>query len=1452
MQINWDNFKTYNQDSGGVRYKFEDLCRQLFVNENISGNKQFKYLHANPNNPGLETEPIYDEANKRYVGFQSKFFENTVKYKDIEDSAEKTVEHYRNKVDLVYLFCNKPLTTSSLTATVNILKAANIELQPITNDAILDLVRFKYPQLGHYYFGSHTIDKDWFRSHSSHMFDDLGERYNSAFNVETQFSIELSLFVHDQRAVDYINGKKTILLEEIEKHYWKREKNRPYLNALSDLVETLPDVSVETLYESIQWKGALEKATAAFLEEYRNNIEKLEEMRIESQKIAFEGASKKEEQKKALLKYQELGGKIKDLDELIKLPTIIEITEREQQLLKGNVLTVLGRAGSGKSQLFAYETKSLIDEGREVLLLLSGVYFTPDPIHDQIMNNLNLDYSLEELLNILETIGEINNCIVPVFIDALNEIWNKKLWKTGLPEIIEAVKARPMIRLAVSYRPEYEKLILSDSILEMKQNNEVLELIHNGFEDNSIQAVKEFMNHYGIPFTPFEYFGYEMTNPLFLTLYCKTYNGEDVSLPELYERLVKGANAGIFKVNERELTERGYTEEDNIIDYLIEEIASVMAIKNVRSITQQELFELKFWSYYQLAPAAFVKQLVNEHILHETVLKKTEIHYYFAYDQMNDYYCAKAIVQLFEDKKELRNFLSNTVLNIQNGKLNNTWNADLFVNACALYAERYGEECIDIIDVITDSYDSWMIFSRYIRSFQWRDKKYIPADKMCDLLRKYPCEPEDLWKMLIGNSIKISHPLNADFLNEFLSSYSLNKRDYLWTIYINRLTWDETDRIVQLVQMYDHGEMLEMTNDKQTELLLTLFGWILTSSNRWLRDLTSKAMIEILKMNFSLCKPLLEKFKDVNDPYVVQRLYGVAFGACCKQENKDEDTFCELAEFVYNTIFNQDKVYPDILLRDYGRMIVERFLYDNPNYGDVIDCSKIRPPYNSDPIPKIDDQKYLEKDYSGSMLWLIHSMRFEDMGMYGDFGRYVFQSALHDFEVDDYEIFNYALYYIVNGLGFREEYFDEHDKQCGSYYRHDTIKTERIGKKYQWITMFNILARVSDNCKMINRWSCLEQRSVKYDGPWEPYVRDFDPTLNQHFMVCQDAPIFNAMHTFIAAAKEENNGIDLSNQDMSTAWLKEKGVFFRNLKNILMMRDSRNTEWISLSRYIDTGRNNLLDDKLLVWSWIYAYFAKPEQEQALRNSLERGNRLIDGTLNSHHQTYTVYNREYPWSPSCILLNEEAMVDIFLPTGEKETVTETVRLPDFSEYEVFIKKLGYSSRSETSDEKCTLKGIAGSDKLENENFVIPIKEVSVEREIEESIGKIMHATTDLHWGEEYDASKEEAISWSVPCADIIETLSLEQKEYDGFYYDSDGELAAFDTELVQKIGGVVIRKDLLDEYLFKTGLELIWIVQGEKEIHASDLSISRRSKWEALYKYVDGELSGDVRFMKEQG
>ena len=43
--------------------------------------------------------------------------------------------------------------------------------------------------------------------------------------------------------------------------------------------------------------------------------------------------------------------------------------------------------------------------------------------------------------------------------------------------------------------------------------------------------------------------------------------------------------------------------------------------------------------------------------------------------------------------------------------------------------------------------------------------------------------------------------------------------------------------------------------------------------------------------------------------------------------------------------------------------------------------------------------------------------------------------------------------------------------------------------------MYNILARVSDT-NNVKSWDWNDEIGVAYEGSWNPYVRDFDPTLN--------------------------------------------------------------------------------------------------------------------------------------------------------------------------------------------------------------------------------------------------------------------------------------------------------------------------------------------------------------------
>lgn len=94
--------------------------------------------HSDHNNPGVEVLPILepphsDGLKQRKISFQAKYFEGNVSFSKIKESMNQAIKHYKNELDLIYLFCNKTLTTTNkgYKDTVELLKKAGIELYPM-------------------------------------------------------------------------------------------------------------------------------------------------------------------------------------------------------------------------------------------------------------------------------------------------------------------------------------------------------------------------------------------------------------------------------------------------------------------------------------------------------------------------------------------------------------------------------------------------------------------------------------------------------------------------------------------------------------------------------------------------------------------------------------------------------------------------------------------------------------------------------------------------------------------------------------------------------------------------------------------------------------------------------------------------------------------------------------------------------------------------------------------------------------------------------------------------------------------------------------------------------------------------------------------------------------------------------------------------------------------------
>ena len=1413
QQITWGQFLVC---SGGeyeaARKRFEDLSRQLFYEHLKEHNMDVSYINSKPNHPGLESYPVYDEKNNIHVGFQSKFFNYKVDYAQIKKSFELIVKHC-NKLDKVYLYCNLTIDSdaNSFKEAKNILTSKNIELELVTNDTILDLVR-RYDNLALYYFSNHNINDEWIKEYNENILYRLGARYNNKFNIETNTSKYLSLFLRDDKAINYLNNKKKIIIEDLDKLKYRLYEYNRFKNNLRQAIENIDDVEYKNINDALEWDNKIQ-----------NNLKK----DIDYLKKELENINKSFKEKN----YETIE-KEKNIKKLLQISKKLKLDELEKKSIDGKILIIKGKAGTGKTHLLANEIKYLMDSNRIGLIITGNTYLSDDPIKKQIDDNIGKGLSVEQILTILNNKAFIDDKIIPIFIDALNETTNKDLWKIYVPELLNLIRKYENLKLVLTYREEYEEILIEEYNL---CEDDVCKLEHKGFVEDPLNATKIFLRNYGIPFTPINMFNMNTTNPLFLTLYCKTYISGEADIQTLYERMLKISDKNFYKNYRQVCKNNGYSEVSKITELVVLDIIKLTLKSGKKIFTIDELSNLNIWEKLKINYLIFLEHLSKENILNSYVLDDTEI-YEFAYDQMNDYYLAKAMLKEYPSRELIDNYIKNTILCYGEENRFKYENLDLFINICALYAEKFNDECIKLIDCV-DEYDREYIFQEYVKSFGWRKNIRISIDEFYRLCSKYNLSYDILWDCFIMNSLKENNTFNANTLDELLYNCALNKRDYVWTIYINNIERENENRLLDLIKLYSNCEKLDIKSDEQLKLLLILFGWLLSSTSRFIRDTSSKAMIEILKEHFDLCQFILEKFNEVNDPYIIQRLYGIVWGACSKRVEKNKEIYNNLADYVYNTVFNTDYIYPDILLRDYARLIIERFIYEFGNENNYFDLELIKPPYKSEDIPKIEDKKYNEKifDYSSGLYSIISSMIFDTekfgCGAYGDFGRYVFQSALNYFpNIDLYEIFNYSIDYIINSLGYDNDLFGEYDKMVLNYEYNPYIKstTERIGKKYQWITMYNVLARTSDKYRKKEPYS--DKELEVYSGPWSPYVRDFDPTLNENNMdlnkyIRPKGCLYN---------NEEIKHI-LKTEEDENCWLNEYPKFFDYQKLNMVITDEEDKEWVVLLKYSDANKGEVYK-QLQIWNWVYGYFVKDEQYQKLKEYVDDNKDLLNSDVTYIPSRYELFSREYPWFESSDDLANSSWKTIELKTGKK--IKEKILLP-----KLLIKSLEIDELEEIlfSEEK----GNEIEDKIDIEE-IDEIEEKLYIREIDETeiLGEILCTGVKIIWEEEYDKSKKDTIPYYALCKDFIQDMSLCYGELDGVFYDSKGEIASFDISYISPDIGLAVRKDILDEFLEKNNYYLVYFVRGSKEIHNEKGYISKYSDWTGLLKYND-DIVGNI-------
>lgn len=1360
-ELTWSHFDQLHADK---KTAFENLSRSLFLRELC---QEGTILHSDHNHPGVEVAPALAKDGQTRISFQAKHFDNAIGYTQIKKSVNEAVTHYTGELDVIYLYCNKDITETcgSYKEIIKILTAVGIKMELVTCQTILDQA-MNYPSVLSCFFGLDSLDDNWFQKNIDLSLANLGRRYNPLFNVDTEAQRNIALFLKEAAGIAEVNAKKANLISELKDLRWRCDgKYKSEVAELTKCAKSLVDVDIKSFSSSLDWKNRFENECSEVLTKLRN---RLVEIQDELTKYSYEDQE-----------YKKLRDEEFSIERILGVVSCLEFSKTEITMVSCRIVIITGEMGTGKSQLLATSAKRMAGSGRPALLLLGQTFISDESIETQIMHNLeglSLGQNFESLVSVMdEKAGLIGEDAI-IFIDAINESKSRDAWKNGINRIIATLEQYAHVKMVVSLRTGFEELTLSQSVLDKKESGEIAMIRHTGLADESPARIYEFLSYCGIPFSPEYYLHSEMTNPLFLTWFCNTYSGEEQGLLTLIDRVLRQAD-------QEGSRGAGLSEEVGMLKPLIYEILDT---STNGAITKQALFGLPAWSTYGVGNKSGYLNAIERAGVLTSFVREQEENYYIGYNLLEDYLKASRIVEREQSKEKIMEYCEKILFDIDDeGNIKNYGNESVFTMVASLYAMKYGDELVELIDKVKDDWDKNRLIDDYYSSFIWRSS-YITYDNFFELINKYPVERRRVWEVFIENSVKEKSELNALGLAKILNRYPMNRRDLLWTTVIN--DFDENNRIISLAHYIEGGNTLDGMSDNKAYLLTITYTWMLSSSNRNLRDRVSKAIVEILKEHFSVCKQLLELFKDVNDPYILQRLYGVVFGTVMKRKNEDTSEFKALAQWVYREIFDKEMVYPDILLRDYARLIVERFAVEYPNDLDDIQLKKIKPPYKSEPIPIVEEVDYSADEYRDSGLWsLLFSMKFDmkvkGVGMYGDFGRYVFQSAVGYFvNLDIANIYYYAMQYILNDLGYNPEWFAGYDQYRNGHDRYHVKRVERIGKKYQWITMYNILARVSDTHN-IKSWNWNDEIGASYEGPWEPYVRDFDPTLNIKIQKKDDIPQISVPEY----GEESFCDINSSGDDVSK-WILEDDKMFQDFPGRFIHTDGTGREWVSLYIY--------QENKLRPEGEEYSAFGFPKGEQHVWTMATmyilpeakvkcKEQDLIDAKFARHSSNgmqdcYSLFSREYAWSP------------------------------------------GYNAEFRKAAE-----------------------------EDDESSLNVFSAAVNFLWEEEYDASQEEATSFAIPAGHIIQEMKLYEKDVDGIYYRNE-EVAAFDLSLVgNPHTEIVIRRDVLNEYIEKTGFQAFWTVIGEKQFFMGDLG-QQWQRREGYFIYDIKKVVGSIRLDSNNG
>lgn len=668
-----------------------------------------------------------------------------------------------------------------------------------------------------------------------------------------------------------------------------------------------------------------------------------------------------------------------------KIRSVVERIEWSASLALKQLVLLEGPAGSGKTHLLCDLAERRIAEGRPTVLFMGQEFGAGSDPWTQALAQIDLRHrSVVEFIGALESAAKVKNCRALIIVDALNEGDGREIWPDHLQPFLKEILDSPWIAVALSVRSGYESTVLPAKVRE-----EAVCICHQGFGAATYDAQKGYFAHYGIELPSSPTLNPELSNPLFLKVLCEGLKGSGekrvprggLGITQVFDLYFSQIERRICDIVDADPSEKPCRSAiARLVTRFTETNRRWVALEEAKRIVNELCVRASYRK--SLYRAMVESSLLVEDLTYGRDGQRIEV-VRITYDRFADYLEAGLLLDehLAQDKPFV-NLNDGTRLKRVLVEQPHAW-PGLIQALMVLIPERHGQELFDLVPPLVENAVARDAFRQ---SVVWREPGSVSLQTR-EWLR------EAVWNeygwaetidVLLSVATMPGHGLNADFLDGWLREKEMANRDRAWSVVLRLADGSQLDRIIDWCW---HTDGFSEDEPDLPRLCAIVLSWMLTASDRFIRDRATKALVNLLKRRAQLLAEIISSFGGVNDPYLVERIMAVGYGVAMM--TTDVRDLEGLTHAAYKAVFYRQRPVRHIMIRDYARGIAERAAALGANLDLAI--AAFRPPYGSK-MPRIPSQERVESLYrslEGGDDWGSGAKRIYGSVMVDDFGRYI-------------------------------------------------------------------------------------------------------------------------------------------------------------------------------------------------------------------------------------------------------------------------------------------------------------------------------------------------------------------------------------------------------------------------------------------------------------------------------